>query len=317
LESLRSIPGVASASFEMTPLSFKGWEASALVEGYTYEPNEDDQVHVSFIEEDYFRTLRTPVLLGREFGEHDTAMSQKVVVVNEAFARRYFRGQSPLGKWVSFKGETGGRMEIVGVAKDIRSRSLHGNIPPTVYVDATQASRPPTGVYLVRGAGIAGMVDSALKRVDGRLRATDVRTLDENLSRSILRERMLGTLSGLFGALSLILVSFGVYSVMASQVASRQKEIGVRMALGARPLQVIGMVLTETARPMGIGVALGLIGALGTTHLAEKMLYGVVPTDPVTFVGASMILIFLGLLAAYVPSRRATRQSPVETLRCE
>jgi predicted permease len=317
LESLRSIPGVASASFEMTPLSFKGWEASALVEGYTYEPNEDDQVHVSFIEEDYFRTLRTPVLLGREFGEHDTAMSQKVVVVNEAFARRYFRGQSPLGKWVSFKGETGGRMEIVGVAKDIRSRSLHGNIPPTVYVDATQASRPPTGVYLVRGAGIAGMVDSALKRVDGRLRATDVRTLDENLSRSILRERMLGTLSGLFGALSLILVSFGVYSVMASQVASRQKEIGVRMALGARPLQVIGMVLTETARPMGIGVALGLIGALGTTHLAEKMLYGVVPTDPVIFVGASMILMFLGLLAAYVPSRRATRQSPVETLRCE
>ncbi len=140
LESLRSMPGVASASFEMSPLSYKGWEASALVQGYTYGPNEDDQVHVSFIAEDYFRTLRTPVLLGREFSEHDTAMSQKVVVVNEAFARRYFEGQSPLGKWVSFKGETGGRMEIVGMAKDIRSRSLQGNIPATVYVDAMQAS---------------------------------------------------------------------------------------------------------------------------------------------------------------------------------
>jgi predicted permease len=317
LESLRSIPGVASASFEMTPLSYKGWEASALVEGYTYGPNEDDQVHVSFIGEDYFRTLRTPVLLGREFSEHDTAMNQKVVVVNEAFARRYFRGQSPLGKWVSFKGETGGRMEIVGVAKDIRSRSLQGNIPATVYVDATQASRPPTGVYLVRGAGIAGMVDSALKRVDGKLLATDVRTLDENLSRSILRERMLGTLSGLFGALSLLLVSVGVYGVMAFQVARRQKEIGIRMALGARPVQVTGMVLTETAVPVVAGVAIGVVGALGITRLAEKMLYGVAPTDPVTFAAASGLLILLALLAAYVPSRRAARLSPVDTLRCE
>jgi len=272
----------------MSPLSYKGWEASALVQGYTYGPNEDDQVHVSFIAEDYFRTLHTPVLLGREFSEHDTAVSQKVVVVNEAFARRYFQGQSPLGKWVSFKGETGGRMEIVGMAKDMRSRSLQGSIPATVYIDAMQASRPPTGTYLVRGAGITAIVDSALKRVDGKLRATDVRTLDENLSRSILQERMLGTLSGLFGALSLILVSVGVYGVMAFQVARRQKEIGIRMALGARPAQVSGMVLTETAVPVVAGVAIGVAGALGITRLAEKMLYGVAPTDPVTFAVARL-----------------------------
>ena len=208
-------------------------------------------------------------------------------------------------------------MEIVGVAKDIRSRSLRGDIPATVYVAAAQASRPPTGAYIVRGAGIAGIVDSALKRVDGKLRATDVRTLDENLSRSILLERMLGTLSGLFGALSLILVSVGVYGVMAFQVARRQKEIGIRMALGARPVQVTGMVLAETAVPVGAGVGMGVAGALGITRLAEKMLYGVAPTDPVTFAGASVILILLALLAAYVPSRRAARLSPVETLRCE
>jgi predicted permease len=301
----------------MSPLSYKGWEASALVQGYTYGPNEDDQVHVSVIAEDYFRTLHTPVLLGREFSERDTAMSQKVVVVNEAFSRRYLQGQSPLGKWVSFKGETGGRMEIVGMVKDIRSRSLQGNIPATVYIDAMQSSRPPTGTYLVRGAGITAIVDSALKRVDGKLRATDVRTLDENLSRSILQERMLGTLSGLFGALSLILVSVGVYGVMAFQVARRQKEIGIRMALGARPAQVSGMVLTETAVPAVVGVAIGVAGALGITRLAEKMLYGVAPTDPVTFAGASALLILLALVAAYVPSRRASRLSPLETLRCD
>jgi ABC-type antimicrobial peptide transport system permease subunit len=244
-------------------------------------------------------------------------MSQKVVVVNEAFARRYFQGQSPLGKRFSFKGETGGQMEIVGMAKDIRSRSLQGNIPATVYIDAMQASRPPTGTYLVRGAGITAIVDSALKRVDGKLRATDVRTLDENLSRSILQERMLGTLSGLFGALSLILVSVGVYGVMAFQVARRQNEIGIRMALGARPAQVCGMVLTETAVPVVAGVAIGVAGALGITRLAEKMLYGVAPTDPATFAGASALLILLALVAAYVPSRRASRLSPVDTLRCE
>jgi len=208
-------------------------------------------------------------------------------------------------------------MEIVGMAKDIRSRSLQGNIPATVYIDAMQASRPPTGTYLVRGAGITAIVDSALKRVDGKLRATDVRTLDENLSRSILQERMLGTLSGLFGALSLILVSVGVYGVMTFQVARRQNEIGIRMALGARPAQVCGMVLTETAVPVVAGVAIGVAGALGITRLAEKMLYGVAPTDPVTFAGASALLILLALVAAYVPSRRASRLSPVDTLRCE
>ena len=315
LESLRSMPGVASASFEMSPLSYKGWEMGVRVEGYTYGPNEDQNVHVNFIADDYFQTLRIPVILGRESNDRDTAPSPKKVVVNEAFARRFFQGQSPLGKWVAFKGPD--RMEIAGMVKDVRPRSLRGDIPATLYVDPVLAPRPPSGVYIVRGAGIAGIVDTALKRVDTRLRATDVRTLDEDLSRAILRERILGTLSGLFGALSLVIVCVGVYGVMAFQVARRQKEIGIRMAMGARPLQVTGMVLAETLVPAGAGVAMGVAGALGLTRLAEKMLYGVAPTDPVTFAGASLILISLSLLAAYVPSRRAARLSPIETLRCE
>jgi len=317
LESLRSMPNVASASFEMSPLSYKGWEASALVQGYTYGPNEDDQVHVSFVAEDYFRTLGTPVISGREFREDDTALKPKVIVVNEAFVRRYFQGQSPLGKWVSFKGETGGRMEIAGVAKDIRPRSLQGKIPATVYVNVAQADSAPKGAFIVRGTGVTGLVDTALRRVDDKLRATDVRTLDDDLSRTILRERILGTLSGLFGILSLILVSVGVYGVMAFQVARRQKEMGIRMALGARPAQVTGIVLAETAIPVGAGVVIGVAGALGVTRLAEKMLYGVAPTDPVTFAGASLLLVLLAMLAAYVPSRRAARLSPIETLRTE
>ena len=315
LESLRSMAGVTSASFEMSPLSHKGWEIGARVEGYTYGPNDDQHVHVSYVAEDYFRTLRTPVMVGREFNGRDTALSPKVVVVNEAFARRYFHGQSPLGKWVGFNGPE--KMEIVGMAKDIRSRSLRGDVPATVYVAAAQAGTPPNGTFIVRGSGITGIADSAIKLVDEKLRVADIRTLDQNLSRSILRERILGTLSGLFGVLSLILVCVGVYGVMAFQVARRQKEIGIRMALGARPIQVTEMILAETAVPVGLGVAAGLAGAFALTRLAEKMIYGVSPTDPLTFAGASALLIMLALVAAYVPSRRAARMSPVETLRCE
>jgi predicted permease len=315
LESLRSMPGVASATFEMSPMSYRGWEISARVEGHTYQPDENDHVHVNYIAEDYFHTLQTPMVLGREFNERDTAASPKVVVVNEAFSRRYFQGRSPLGRWIAFNSPD--RMEIIGMAKDIRSRSLRGEIPATVYVPAAQTTRPPAGVYIIRGAGIAGIVDAALKRVDEKLTATDVRTLDEHLSRSILRERLLGTLSALFGTLSLILVAVGVYGVMSFQVARRQREIGIRMALGARPTQVTAMVLTETVVPVGCGLAIGVGGALSVTRIAEKMLYGVTPTDPITFAGASGLLILLAIVAALLPSRRAARLSPVETLRAE
>jgi predicted permease len=298
-------------------MSHRGWEIGVQVEGYTYGPNEDDHVHVSYIAEDYFRTMRTPVIAGREFNDRDTGTSPKVVVVNEAFARRYFHSRSPLGKWISFKPQSG-RMEIVGMAKDMRSRSIRGQIPAIVYVDAVQTNPPSTsGVYVVRGSRVGALVDSALKRVDAKLQATDVRSLEENLSRSILPERLLGTLSGLFALLSLVLVSVGVYGVMAFQIARRQKEIGIRMALGARPVQVTRMVLAETALPLGGGVALGVACAFVLTRLTEKMLYGVAPTDPLTFAAASAILILLALLAAYVPGRRAARLSPVETLRSE
>lgn len=126
---------------------------------------------------------------------------------------------------------------------------------------------------------------------------------------------MLGTLSGLFGALSLILVSVGVHGVMAFQAARRQREIGLRMAMGARRVQITGMVLAETAVPVGVGVAMGVAVALALTRLAEKMLDGVSPTDPATFAEAGALLILLAIVAAFVPSRRAARLSPVETLR--
>src|SRR5215831_760790 len=317
LEDLRQVPGVASASAAVSPIGGTGWDGSVRIEGYTFAPKEDDHVHFNAVGPDYFKTLRTSIVLGREFDGRDTETSPRVAIVNETFARRYFADRQPLGKWVNIAGDLRHQMTIVGVAKDMQSRSLREGVPPAMYMAVTQAGGPPGSVYLVRGTITGAMLDTALKRIDPKLRAEDVRSLEEHLSRTILRERIMGTLSGFFGALSLLLVSVGIYGVMAFQVARRQKEIGIRLALGARPAQVTRMVLAETALPVVVGVVAGVAGALALTRLLEKMLFGVNPTDPVTFVVACGLLVALALLAAYLPGRVAARLSPIETLRCE
>jgi predicted permease len=316
LQDLRSIPGIASASFGMSPIGPSGWDGSVRVEGYTHGTNEDDRALLNAIEPDYFRTLRTPIVLGREFDYRDTESSPKEAVVNEAFARRYFTGRSPLGKWANIAGETD-RREIVGVVKDVKLRSIRQEVRPAMYVALTQRRDPMWGGYIVQGTVNRSIIDTALKRIDPKLRADDIRTLEEHLSRGILQERIMGTLSGFFGALSLLLVSVGIYGVMVFQVTRRQREIGIRLALGARPIQVTGMVLTETALPVSIGVAAGIAGAFALSGVAEKMLFGVKPTDRVTLADASTLLVILGLTAAYLPSRVAARLNPVDTLRCD
>jgi predicted permease len=300
----------------MSPIGPSGWDGSIRVEGYTHGPGESDLALLNAVEADYFKTLRTPLVLGREFDVRDTALSPKVTVINEAFARRYFAGRSPLGKWAGIAGEDQ-RREIVGVVRDVKLRSIRQDVRPAMYVALTQRAEPMWGGFLVRGTMNPAMIETLLRRVDPKLRSDDVRTLEEHLSRGILQERIMGTLSGLFGGLSLLLVVIGIYGVMAFQVTRRKKEIGIRIALGARPRQVTTMVIMETALPIGIGVAAGIAGALLLTRFTEKMLFGVNPTDPLTFAGACALLVALALLAAYLPSRVAAGLSPVETLRCD
>jgi predicted permease len=317
VEDLRRLPGVASASIAVSPIGGTGWDGSVSVEGYTFAPNEDDRAHFNSVATDYFKTMRTPIVSGRDFDERDTGSSPRAVIVNETFVRRYFAGRQPLGKWVNIAGELRQEMVIVGVAKDMQSPSLRDGVPPAMYMAMTQVGSPGGSVYLARGTVTGAMLDTVLRRIDPNLHAEDVRSLEEHLSRTILKERMMGTLSGFFGSLSLLLVSVGIYGVMAFQMARRQKEIGIRLALGARPAQITWMVLADTALPVGIGVAAGIAGALVLTRLLEKMLFGVKPTDPVTFAGAFGLLVALALIAAYLPGRVAARLSPIETLRCE
>jgi ABC-type antimicrobial peptide transport system permease subunit len=214
------------------------------------------------------------------------------------------------------------RFEIVGVVKDMKYRDLRREFPRTVYFSLTQGGAPPwSGRYFVRTSlGEAEMtrsIGAALERIDGSLRVLEPLTLEEHVSRSILRERMLATLSGFFGGLALILAAVGIYGVMAFQVARRRKEIGIRMALGARRGEVIGLVVGQTARLVLAGSAVGLITAFALTRVTEKLLFGVTPTDPATFAAAVVGLALVALGAAYLPGRAAARLNPVETLRCE
>jgi predicted permease len=317
LEDLRRLPGVASASVALSPIGRTGWDGGIRVEGYTPAPNEDDQAQINEVGPDYFQTLRTPIVQGRDFDESDTEATPGVAIVNETFVRRYFAARQPLGKWINIGTNLQHRMTIVGVTKDIRSSDLRDGVPPVMYMALAQNGGPPGSAYLARGRMTGAMLDTVLKRIDPKLHAEDVRTLEEELSRSILRERMMATLSGLFGSLALLLVSVGIYGVMAFQVARRQKEIGIRLALGARPAQVTRMVLAEACLPVAYGVVFGIAGAVFLTRALEKMLFGVKPIDPVTFAGACWLLVALALVAAYLPGRVAARLNPVETLRCE
>ncbi len=322
LAELETLPGVTSASLTLLPpLSGGGWDSNVYVEGYTHAPDEDDMVHLNAAGPRFFRTLGTPVLLGREFGERDTAAAPKVAVVNQTFARYYFNGRSPIGKWISLEGPGRDPIRIVGVVKNVKYRDLRQDVPRTIYFAALQSSAGPDWhsfvVRAARPAEMPGAIQAALQRIDRALRITDPRTLEEHVARTILLERMLATLAGFFGALALLVACVGIYGVMAFQVARRRKELGIRLALGAGSPRVVGMILTQTARLAGVGCAIGAAGALLLTRVAEKTLFGIQPADPATFALAAGTLTAAAIAAAYLPGRSVARQNPVETLRCD
>jgi ABC-type antimicrobial peptide transport system permease subunit len=164
---------------------------------------------------------------------------------------------------------------------------------------------------------MTGALAAALRRIDKGLRVEEEKTLEEHVARSILNERMLATLAGFFGGLGLLLAAIGIYGVMAFQVARRRKELGIRLALGAAPRQVLSMVLGQTALLVAGGCVIGVAAALALTRLAEKMLFGIRPADPATFALAAVVLAVAALAAAYLPGRAVSHVSPVETLRCD
>jgi putative ABC transport system permease protein len=269
----------------------------------------------------YFQVLGIPLLRGRMFDERDGTNSPHVALISESLARSRWPGQDPLGHTIEFGGMDGDLrlLTIVGIVGDVRDYGLDAPPRPTVYVNLFQ--RPRAAITLtMRTDASTQMVTTAargiLKELNPEVPA-EFRTFEEVYSESLGSRRFNLILIGVFGVVALLLATAGVFGVMAYSVSRRTREIGVRVALGARSRDVLGMILGQGLRTILIGVVIGLAGSLALTRAIASMLFGVTATDPVTFVGVISLLIVVALLACYVPARRAAKVDPVVALRYE
>jgi predicted permease len=325
-ERVQSLPGVKSMSMaDFIPLSLNYNSYNIYVEGEA--PVRGANVPSSmdaFVWLNYFSTMNIPLVAGRDFSESDTEESPKVAIVNETFARRFFPGPNPVesavGKRVSTKGPEGPFVQIVGVAKDGKYFSIGETPRPFIYFSMLQ-SYTPGAILLVRTSSdpksMIPSIRNEVQKLDGALPIYDVKTMTEHMAISLFPARVAATLLGGFGLLALILAAIGVYGVMSYTVAQRTREIGIRIALGARPLDVLRLVVQQGMILAGAGILIGLGVSLGLTRLLSSLLYGVSSTDAITYLGISFLLTIVVLLACYLPARRATKVDPMVALRYE
>ncbi len=268
---------------------------------------------------DYFETLRIPLVAGRVINRFDNANSAPVAVITEAMARQFWPGEDALGKRFRFVNETGYR-EVVGVVRNSVVGALGEQPQPVAYMALEQQSI--SGVTLwcapvpIR-PGLLPAVRAAVQSLDKDLALTNPTTIQDAMSQGLWAPRTGAALFGLFGLLGMILASLGIYGVMAYLVAQRTNEIGIRIALGARPGDVLGLVIGQSMRMAAAGIALGLIGALALTRLMSTLLFGVSPYDPATFGAVCLVLAGVALLASWLPAARASRIDPLGALRQE
>lgn len=271
----------------------------------------------------FFRTLRMQLLEGREFAATDDAEAPNVAIVNEAFVRRYFPDRPAVGGQFAL-GDTPqndeGWITIVGVVKDARRSGLDREPQPQVFLPHAQFPTSRMTVLLrARGDVLAqvGALREAVRRIDPNQPLSDVRTLERDLSESVAHRRFLMFLLLVFAAMSTTLAAVGIYGIMAQMVVQRTREIGVRVALGARTADIVRLVVGRGMMLAGVGLGVGVVAALGLGRLLSSMLYGVRPSDPVTLIVVSVILAAVGAIACYLPTIRATRVDPQVALRAE
>jgi len=323
-ETLSALPGVESHTFAVVPvLEDNEWDNWVTIEGYTAKPDERPDPHMQYCSPGFFKTLKIPVLLGRDFNDRDDAGAPKVGIVNQKFVKRYFGGADPLGRHVGMGIDPGTKMDIqiVGVVGDTKYESMRDEMPYELYIPYDQKTFAEGATVYVRVTGdpdpAFNMLRAAVRAVAPDVPMYDMRTLDRQMEISLLTERLLAGLSSVFGCLATLLAALGLYGVMAFMVARRTREIGIRMALGAGQGAVVWMVLRETLTLAGIGVAIGLAGASAVTRLIQAQLFGVKPTDWLIMAAASLGIAAVTALAGYVPARRATGIDPMSALRWE
>jgi predicted permease len=325
-ERLSSLPQVRHVSIATySPLTGTRRSSSVQVQGYTPQPDENLDTQDMLIGPNYAATMGLPLLRGRDIEPRDTPASTPIAVINSAFAERFFKDQNPIGRTFTFDDESdkGAAVQIVGVVGDIKRDDVRDRPDPTVYRPILQVQHE--GAYSATihirtqadPTPLTGQVRQMINQIDDKLPIFDVTTLDEQLQRNLNQERLIAQLVSFFGALALILACIGLYGVMAHGVARRTNEIGIRMALGARGGNIAWMILRETFYLVLAGLVLGIPAALIGARLIATQLFGLSPTDPVTLVGAAIVLTVVAMLAGYLPARRASRVNPLNALRYE
>jgi predicted permease len=323
-DRLTQLPGISSAALAvMAVLDGNEWDSSVTVEGYTARQGEAVDPHMQFVSPRFFETLGIPVMLGRDFTLRDEKGGPKVGIVNQRFARKYFAGVSPIGRHVGMGLNPGTKLdiEIVGVAGDTRYESMRDEIPYELYIPYRQLdfAEGMTAYLRAKGdpANLFPTLRQVVREVDSNVPVYRMRTLEQQVDKSLVTERMLAMLSTVFGCLATVLAAVGLYGVMAYMVARRTREIGIRMALGAGRGRVIWLVMREVALLAAIGVIIGLPSAWVVTRLVQTQLFGILPTDAPTMTLAAFGIATVALLAGYLPARRATGIDPMRALRWE
>jgi predicted permease len=325
LERLRAVPGVQAAGIgETVPMGGEGESTVIRVPDHpAASQKEMPFANFTVISPGYFSAIGTPLLRGRDFQETDTTDSMPVAIVNAAMERKYWATDGALGKQVGPGSTRFPLLTIVGVVLDVKHTSLREETAPEMYVLYNQKPWPSLlnmRVALRTKADPAAMTESVrenIHAIDPDLPLAKVMTLATLVDDSMAQPRFSVFLLGAFGALALLLASIGMYGVISYSVLLRTQEIGIRMALGAQRRKVFGMVLGQGAQLAGLGIAIGLVVALGVTRLMASFLYGVRATDPLTFFAVSLLLLGLALLACYLPARRAMRVDPMVALKYE
>ena len=321
LQRIEALPGVLSAGTTgALPVSAR-WDGT----GITVEGRSEVQgTNQDTISPDYFRATGIPLLEGRYFTERDVAGAPAVTIINKALARRYWPGESPLGKRIEVASNKQW-LSVVGVVGDVKRQGLEAETEPGYFTPHLQ---PPAGRHLHSGwnlvvrtasdpMSLAAAVQREVWAVDKDQPVTNIQTLEQVISDSIAPHRFRTLLLGLFAVVALVLATVGIYGVMAYAVMQRTHEIGIRMALGAQLRDVLKLVIGQGMRLALIGIALGLLAASALTRLVKSLLFGVSATDPVTFVIVATLLAGMALLACWLPARRATKVDPMIALRCE
>ncbi len=317
LRGVTAIPGVVSAGFtNHIPLLVKGDVSGMAAEGR--DPAERFQANARTVSPNYMRTMGIPLRRGRTIEERDIDGAPYVVVINETLARNLWPNQDPIGRRVMFGDNTW--VPVVGVVGDIHQGGLDVAPKPEFYIACAQAGFPPTSLAIrtrVDPNSVAGAVRRAIWAADPDQPITDMATMEEIVDRELFQRRVQTTLVGTFGGLALLLAAIGLYGVLAYLVGRQTPEIGVRMALGATPADILGGVVGRGLRVTLAGLAVGAVGGLAVSRLLSSLLFGVNATDPATYAGATLLLVATAALASYLPARRAMRVDPVVALRDE